>query len=315
MHRGILAGALALLLAQPATADDNDFVMSRLGVPVTDGSGQVIDVVGDNRRYRSLMSEFGVAMAPRLIEPADTLGFGGFQFAADIAFTSISSGEDYWDVLERPSDGFLNTVGFFARKGIWLPLPSFEIGAGAVHLLDSELWAAQAYAKFAVHEGYHDLPLPSLAVRGGVSRVMGSEQIDLTVASIDIVASKSFGLGGVVNLTPYGGWNLLIIVPRSEVIDKTPNIDVLEQPEDSTMNFVFSDQDNIYRNRFFGGVKLKYYVFTVAFEANLAMSGGSKDDRSGTDMQCTDGITTDNCDSTDEAAAQQTYTISIGLDF
>ena len=315
LHVGLFAVASLATSVPAARAGDNDVVMSRLGVPIENGAGQVTRVVGDNRRFRSLMSELGVVMAPHLIEPADTLGFAGFQFTLDLAYTSISSGESYWDVLEGENDGFMNTVGVFARKGIWLPLPSFEVGVGAVKLAGSELWSAQGYAKFALHEGYHDLPIPSLSARGAVSRVMGSDQLDLTIGSFDLVVSKHFGVGGVFNLTPFAGWNALFIVPRSEVIDRTPNIDAFNMPEDSPNNFVFRDQDTILRNRFLGGVKFKYNVFTVSLEVNIALAGTSTDDRPGTDMTCADTPTTDDCDSTDQAAGQQTYTVALGLDF
>jgi len=308
---------IALILAGAATsahAEDNDIVLSRLGTPVLEGD-QVIGVVGNNQAFRSLASELGVVMAPRLVEPADTIGFGGFQFTVDTAFTSISSGAGYWDTLEAESNGFMPTVGVFARKGMWFPLPSFEIGIGAVKLLESRMWSAQGYAKFALHEGYHNLPVPSVAVRGAVSRLMGSEQLDLTVASLDVSVSKEFGLGGMINLAPYGGWNLLTIVPRSEVVDRTPGVDQITEPTDRINSFVFLDQDNIYRNRFFAGMKLKYHVFMLALEANLALAGTSVDDRAGTDTMCDAAGSTEDCDAKDAAASQQTYTVTVGFDW
>lgn len=295
-----------------AAADDNDLVLSRLGTI----SGN--SVVGSNINFRSLASELGVVMAPRLLEPADTLGFGGFHFSADVAFTSISSDAAYWNAIEEPNDGTMATTGLFVKKGMWLPLPSFEVGIGAVHLGSSHLWASQGYVKFALQEGYHDLPLPSVAVRGAASRMMGSEQIDLTVASVDVVVSKDFGIAGLFRASPYVGWNWLIIVPRSEVIDKTPNIDSRDDPTDANMNFVFGDQDDIIRQRILLGTKLKYYIFTLTLEADFALAGNSVDDRAGTDMRCVDvdpSSPTSNCDATDAAGAQATFTTSLGLDF
>lgn len=314
-----LCGALLGSHVDRATADSNDLVLSRLG----DISGT--GVVGSNAEFRALASELGVVMAPRLSEPADTLGFGGFEFSADLAFTSINNSASYWRVLESSpgesgthGDSSMTTTGLFVKKGIWLPLPSFEVGVGAVHLGQSRLWASQAYLKFALHEGYHDLPLPSLAVRGGVSRMMGSEQLDLTIVSIDGVISKDFGVAGMFQVSPFLGWNWLIIVPRSEVIDKTPHIDARNEPMDSRMNFVFSDQDDIYRNRFFLGGKLKYYIFTMTLEAAFALKGSSTDDRRGTDLDCRDvdpASPSADCDAVDTAKAQSTLTATIGLDF
>lgn len=307
-----------------ALADDNDLVLSRLGSCIDD-TGAVdptcgansMDVLGNNPDFRSLASELGVVLAPRLIEPADTLGFGGFQFAADVAFTSIEADRPYWQARENPDgDSTLQTVGLHARKGIWLPFPSFEVGLGVVHLVDSHIWSAQGYAKFALHEGFHNYPIPSLSVRGAASRMMGSEALDLTVASIDVTTSKEFGIAGTFNIAPYMGWNWLIIVPRSEVIDKTPHVDARTNINDQNLNFVFSDQDDIIRNRFFTGFKFQYYVFVLSFEANFALKGTSTDDRAGTDADCSLSVTpTTNCDATDESGSQQTYSVSLGMDF
>jgi len=306
-------GALCVAAsARPAQADSNDLVLSRLGTV----SGN--SVVGSNINFRALASELGVVMAPRLSEPADTLGFGGFHFTADTAFTSISSNAAYWRALETPSDGTMTTTGLFVRKGMWIPLPSFEMGIGAVHLGASHMWASQGYVKFALQEGYHDLPLPSLAVRGAASRIMGSEQIDLTVASLDVVVSKDFGIAGMFRASPYVAWNWLFIVPRSEVIDKTPNIDSRADPADANMNFAFSDQDDIIRQRILFGSKFKYYIFTLTLEASFALKGTSVDDKAGTSMRCRDvdpSAPTSDCDATDIAGAQTTFTTSLGLDF
>jgi hypothetical protein len=211
----------------------------------------------------------------------------------------------------------MQTVGIFARKGMWFPVPSSEIGAGFVHLLDSGLWSAQTYAKIGLHEGYHDLPVPSVAVRGAVSRLMGSKELDLTVASFDVSVSKQVGVGGTWTLSPYGGWNLLVIVPRSEVLDATPGVDPLMpgNEDDTNLNFVFKDQDDILRHRFFLGAKLQYYVFALTLEGNFAMAGRSSDDRSGTDMPCGFGSDTIQCDSEDRGRAQKTFSVSLGLDF
>ncbi len=312
-----LALATVMAVGVPAaSAGDNDLVLSRFAT-LQDGGGAA---VGNGEDFRSLASELGVVLAPRLLSPSDTLGFAGFQFSGDVSFTTISSDEDFWRAREStdsPEGGgshggsLMTTLGIFVRKGIWLPLPSFEIGGGMIHLLDSDLFAAQGYAKFALHEGYHDLPIPSVAVRGAVSRMMGTTQVDLTVASVDVSLSKAFGIGGSINLEPYGGWNALFIIPRSEVIDPTPNADM-----DVDQNFVFRDQDRIDRHRFFAGFKLQYYVFALLFEANITLKGRSTDNQPGTEMDCGDvGAMTSVCDSTDQSGLQQTYTVGIGMDF
>lgn len=325
MRRGLVV-LMLLGQAAPGAADPNDLVMSRLATKTTDGSGNVISSIGQSLEMRALASQLGVALAPHLLTPADTIGFGGFQLTVDYASTTIDSSASYWRVLQSSPDptgtgsaphgvDVLRTIGLFARKGMWFPVPSMELGAGGIHLVDSHVWTGQLYAKLALHEGYHQLPIPSLSVRGAVSRMMNQRELDLTVTSIDITASKHFGIGSTWRLDPYGGWNALVIIPRSEVIDATPDVDPLVNPDDIMNNFVFAEQDAILRHRFFVGAKFQYYVFQLTIEAQFALAGSSVDDRAGTSTACMPNSTTTNCDATDTAAAQRTLSLSAGFDF
>jgi hypothetical protein len=327
LHAAALVTA-GLVAAAPAAvhAGDNDLILARLATRI--GSGPDARYVGRSLELRSLVSELGVALAPRLLTPADTLGFGGFQLSADFSTTTITRDATYWRARgSSPSPTSadepvvhgtpaLPTVGVFVRKGMWFPVPSIELGGGAVHLMDSRLWAGQGYVKLAILEGYHKLPLPSLAVRGAVSRLFGQKELDLTVVSFDAAISKHVGVGGTWSIDPYAGWNVLLMVPRSEVIDPTPDVDSLDEmnPDDRNLDFVFKDQDDIVRHRFFGGATLKYYVFQVTVEASFARAGSSVDDRAG-DTPCMPVSSTTACDATDQAKAQRTLTVSGGFEF
>ena len=311
---------LALCAASaPAYAGANDLVLSRLGTIETDGSGMPIAVVGQNLEFRSLISELSVALAPRLLAPSDTLGFGGFQFSTDLGTTSITRDATWWRARESGTTGTpgLDTMGVFVRKGMWFPVPSFEFGAGIVHLVDSHLWTGPLYGKIGLHEGYHHLPIPSVAVRGAVSRLYGSRDLDLTVASIDLSISKRIGIGGTWALSPYAGWDVLLAIPRGEVLDATPNVNSLTPGNqmDGSLNFVLKDQQDVVRQKLFVGAKMQYYVFEATFEASFALKGRSKDNRIGTDTACTLNDTTTYCDSTDQAGAQSSFVGSLGLDF
>lgn len=319
----LVLGSLIALVAD-AAADPNDLVMARLATRIANADGTPAGVVGQNLEFRALASQLGVALAPQLLTPADTLGFSGFQLSVAANQTAIDRKQAYWRAragadLNGGSTGSdnLRTIGFFIRKGMWLPLPSFELGLGATHLIDSSMWTGQLYAKFALHEGYHDLPIPSLAVRGAVSRLISQQELDLTIASLDVTLSKHFGIGGTWRLDPYIGGNLLMIIPRSEVIDATPNIDSLAPGNelDAVNNFVFDDQSTIYRTRVLAGVKLQYSVVQFTIEALYAFKGTSLDDRAGTNARCQPNSMTVNCDAKDTAAAQTTISFSAGLDF
>jgi hypothetical protein len=319
---------LAFVLApRAAAADVNDLVLSRLAVQTDDGNGG-IKFVPQNAELRALSSQLGVVLAPHMLTPADTIGFGGFQFTVDYASTTIDPTAAYWRAREGSPDpagtgnvahgpSALNTVGFFVRKGMWFPVPAFEFGGGAVHLVDSNIWTGQLYAKLALHEGYHQLPLPSIAVRGAVSRMMNQRELDLTVVSLDAMVSKHVGIGGTWRFDPFLGWNVLLIIPRSEVIDPTPQVDplVMGNEADSQLNFVFKNQQNILRNRFVFGAKLQYYIFQLTLEGSIALAGTSIDDRSGTNDPCMPQSLTTNCDAKDSAKQQRTLSMSLGLDF
>lgn len=317
MLRPLLAFAV-LCAPSAASSDDNDLVLSRL-VNRVEGGGGNVTFIPQNAELRTLASELGVVLAPHMLTPADTVGFGGFQFTADYTTTTIDADGSHWRAREDSGNtpSSLTTFGFFARKGLWFPVPSFEIGAGATHLVASNIWTAQLYAKVAFVEGYHDLPIPSVAVRGAVSRMMQQRELDLTVASFDIVASKHFGIGGTWRLDPYAGWNLLMIIPRSEVIDPTPNVDPLDPDnfDDSMNSFVFKDQDIILRNRFLVGVKLQFSVVQLTVEGTYALAGSSTDDRAGTSEACMPRSLTTACDAADSSKAQTTLSASVGLDF
>jgi hypothetical protein len=284
-------------------------------------------------RFRSLMSELGVAIAPRLMTPADTLGFAGFQFSAELGVTKINGERKvgdraYWDgiakvdptaPMARRPDSYLTTVGGYVRKGLWLPLPAFEFGAGALSIVGSRMYVLQGYAKLALQEGFHGWWLPSLAVRGSASQLLGTSDVDLTVYGVDVLVSKAFDVGGTARVEPFLGWSMLFIKAYSGVIDGTPNCDAFAAPggppptpqcavsqagagDDLNANFTFPEQDVITRHRFFGGFKLKLSVLFLAAQVEFALAGTSRD-----------GSQT--VGAADRSAAQQTYSLSAGFDF
>lgn len=309
-----------------------------------DASGRVIGTVPDaagQSRFRSLMSELGFAIAPRLMTPADTLGFAGFQFSAELGVTTINperkagdppNDRPYWDGIQavsanNPTGGarppsYLTTVGGYVRKGLWIPLPAFEFGAGAMSILNSSMYVIQGYAKLALQEGFHGWWLPSLAVRASGSQLLGTSEVDMTVYGVDILASKAFDIGGTARIEPIIGWSMLFISARSGVIDATPNCDAFMSPggpppnpqcaasqtpgpdfqNDLNANFTFPKQDIITRQRFFAGFKLKLAVLFVAAQAELARAGTSRDNTGTTSIA-------------DRSGTQQTYSLSAGFDF
>jgi hypothetical protein len=286
-------------------------------------SGQVVPTDAALSNFRSLMSELGVVIAPRLQTPADTLGYAGFQFSAELGMTKISRDQPFWNGVQgvdaanpmaaRP-DSYLTTVGGFVRKGF----PVFELGAGAVNVVGSSMFALQGYAKLALQEGFHGWALPSVAVRASGSQLVGTDQVDLTVFGFDVVFSKAFSIAGTARFEPFGGYNFMFIDARSGVIDATPGCDAYALQHASTVpspycgqagssndyfaDFTFPHQDLITRQRVFAGFKLKLSVLFLAAEFDYIPAGRSRDDK------ITDGAR-------DGSNPQQSFSLSTGFDF
>jgi hypothetical protein len=301
-----------------------------------DGAGLItgpVTVDPDGQaRFRSLMSELGVVIAPRLQTPADTLGYAGFQFSAELGVTKINANQSYWNgvagvdpsnpAAARPGS-YLTTVGAFVRKGMWLPVPGFEFGAGAVNILGSRMYAVQGYAKLALQEGFHGWWLPSVAVRGSVSQLLGTQQVDLNVYGLDVLISKAFGIAGTVRVEPFLGANILYIDAQSGVIDATPACDAYDVHaataggaaagahcsaaqngtwNDLNANFTFPQQSAIIRKRYSAGFKLKLAVLFLVGEFDVIPAGGSHDDKQAAAAR-------------DGSGSQQSFSMSAGFDF
>lgn len=292
-------------------------------------TGVAIDEAGRSN-FRSLMSELGVVMAPRIPMPADTIGFAGFMVTGELGFTQVSHDKSYWDGVSAVSpqtrnisrpDGTLTTMGFFLRKGIWWPIPALEIGGGVVNLIDSRMLSWQGYAKVALHEGFHDWPVPSISVRAAMSYITGTDQVNLRTTTFDVLISKGFGLLKTARLEPFGGLGLLMINASSKPLDFTPLCDghVVAQAtpgqqvsdhcaiaqsgtnNDLLANVAFPGQELITRYRVFGGAKLKFGLLALVAQYELFNAGHSRDDNV--------------IPAVDQSGQQSAFSVSAGLNF
>jgi hypothetical protein len=308
-----VAAAFALLWPSVAGAvADNDIVLGGLVIrcgtdddggmlPCFDPSGMGNPTAQDplsKSRYKLLGYQLGVALAPHFLAPAETLGYNGFQVSIETTFTTFNRTEDYWKFgTERHSPGtfggsgdtgVLHLTTIMVRKGLpW----SIEIAAGGSYLSNSEIATGNLQVKWSIFEGFYDLIggvgqfLPDIAVRGSVSRAIGTGELDLTVSGFDISASKPFGIGGMWSLTPYLGWHYLIVSLRSEVVDFTPEVPSgsVEVPcvapgdppgcgrfsltgGKARHNDVFQDEDIIVPGSFFGGFRIIYSHLSLVAE-------------------------------------------------
>ena len=301
-----LLGTLALgciLLPSEAHAGKYDLDLTPLG----EQSGN--EIVQDDVAFRSLSSELGVLMAPQPMDPADSLGLSGFALSADLTVNTINDEARYWDDTSDGADPVAATLQVMGRKGLW---PGFEVGGGATHLFDSRMWAMSGYGKFAFHEGFHHLPIPSISARASFSRLLGAKDFNMTTAAPAVTVSHVFGLGKTFSLTPYVGYEALLIISRSTVLDATPacdefndgyNEDACAQLDPASPNeFVFENAGVIVRHRPFFGARMIFSVIRLGFEAMFVPGGSATGSLDGQSVE-------------DNSAFQQQYTFSLGLDF
>lgn len=275
-----LASVLAtgLLVAGPVSAEGKyDIRFSRFGQATR--TGTKVQVEKDQIGYENVVRELGVSMAPKYFGPAGTLGSLGFNIALETSFTNIKEDAAYWQTATDSPGNTLNTMQLHFRKG--LPF-SLEVGGTVTHLFESQLWGVGLDLKFAALEGYRDLP--DVSFRGNIHTVLGQKDLNLLTAGGDFIISKDFGIGGVVHIAPYAGYNLVYVYANSHPIaffvdDCTADVD---RSQCSKVD-IFDDVSEVVHRAVIGFQLIVTYVSV------------------GTEIAITDGL--------------QTYTLHIGADF
>jgi hypothetical protein len=196
--------ALALLFvvalfvrSAPALAAPLDLDLSQLGNPSDADARQ---------RFALLSSEMALALSSLLLEPASTTGLSGFAIDLDLGYAPVHptsiGGQTSWPTrVAAPSALWLPSL--HVRKG--LPY-SFEIGGRAIYVLRSTMVAGQGEVKWALNEGFWNLP--DLAVRAAYTHLFGQSDWNLSTVELDVILGKSFALGGTLKLAPYGALRL-----------------------------------------------------------------------------------------------------------
>ena len=249
-------------------AGELDFRLNRANVLI---QGDAVNGFSpDNARFRDFVTQLGFVMAPRMASPAETLGHAGFHMSAMWSGSFVSSNEPYWMVTESgmrrgSAPDVVQTLQLDIRKG--LPL-SFEVGANFMWLAESEMFAPGLELRWAFQEGFRYSP--DFSVRAAVNHLVGNRDLSLTTIAADLMISKNFGLGGLINFTPYAGWSLVFINATTRVIDPTP----LDE-NDIFNNLVFDDVgagDNI-NHRVTVGLRMLYHVVNISVQGEFQVLG------------------------------------------
>jgi hypothetical protein len=206
----------------------------------------------DNVAFKNLASELGFAIAPTAFHPARTTGFGGFVLSLEASYTHVNaddfthtngSNTQYWhqgtqgsvdpstkrfSIVNNSPDSLLGVYTLKARKG--LPF-GFELAGALGYVANTSLVVGGADVRWSLLEGFRRGILgyvPDISIGGGVRTLTGSSKMYLTVVGVDAQVSKPFTIGDQAVITPYLGYQHLMIYGNSAVVDSTPNVDALQ---------------------------------------------------------------------------------------
>ncbi len=272
--------AASLVAPAAALANPYDISLRGLGRPAPGASLQDPAVL----RYHALSSELALALAPRPLAPAETLGMSGFEFSFVNTLAGISADKPWWQGQpgEPVIEGALPAHGSRSvPNDLWVPsahlrkgLPmSTEIGINGAYLAYSDMFFAGAEAKIALHESYFRYA-PAVTFRTAFGRLFGSSDLDMFTFEADGITSLAFGVGGMAQLTPYLGYGVMFAHVNSQVLDETPY--EVTNPNDqkggadgSLYTFPTLEWNKNQHMRIFGGLRISLAMVEFLYEFDV----------------------------------------------
>ncbi len=196
---------------------------------------------GDQTAFRRLAGEYGYAIAPALHAPAETLGYAGFYLGLEGWLTIINAGterENVWyrGTEDKNPDDVLFVSAIHVRKG--LPF-SFELGTSFSYVAATEQVLLGADIRWALIEGYRTDwrgYFPDIAVRGAVNRLMGEDELDMTVWSFDASISRPWAISGMMTITPFAGYQFIQIIADNSLVFNAGPVNGSLDPAEFTAN-------------------------------------------------------------------------------
>ena len=264
-----LLATFAVLLGTSATAlaGDNDFKLTRL----CGSAGCEGNAVAESA-FKTLSQELSSLLAPMHFQPASTLGEEGFEVALETKMSFATEDNASWGALNKNNkeqeiygiaDGakyaapdVFATIQLHMRKG--LPF-SLEVEGVFNWLANSEIFYVGAGLRWAPLEGFWYLP--DLSIRAHLGTIVGASEISMINVNMDIALSYTWGLGGIVSITPYGGYTLLTSWASSRPL-------IYTKTDGSRGETVFRSINN-HLSRGFIGVQLKGDFFVFGIETEL----------------------------------------------
>ena len=175
--RPILTTILIAWTSQLARADDIDAI-DRLSP----------------KQFESFADDLVAALSYKSSAPAEPLGVLGFDLGLGVSLVRLENAAS-WGVATGSTTEYLPIPKVSLSKG--LPF-DVDLGAFVAAVPGSNILVYGGQLQYALLAG--NPVLPAVAVRGGVTRLSGVEQLDLETRSVELVVSK-----GLFAFTPYAG--------------------------------------------------------------------------------------------------------------
>jgi hypothetical protein len=288
----VVCAVTAMTFASPTSANRLDLTLANFIECPANGVG----CTADHADFETFLAEYLFGIAPKVLAPAETLGYSGFYMGVEGSMAIRPLGNDAEDRWQRgTASNEVQTVmwnpGVHIRKGFphFFGQPwSIEMGSTVSYLALSELVTLGGEIKVSFFEGYHSGwrgALPDISARGSLVRVIGESDVDLTMVSVDGSLSYSFGLAGVVNLTPYGGYQLTMSIVHMEPLlfydgnqYHSQNTVTVNNVSTQYWETTLLDNPFLMRHHAFFGLRLGYELiaFTVELEWGLPRKWDTK---------------------------------------
>lgn len=243
--------AASVVGTAPATQAASDYELKNFGTKTANGIDK--DAAG----FENFVGDLALALHPKFAGPAMSTGSLGMEFGYILSITDIQEQADHWTKpVESPEDLLLGSQ-FYARKG--LPY-GFELGGILSHLHGSNIWAVGIELKWAFVEGHKYAP--DFALRTHVNTLLGNRDLVMITSGGEFIVSKAFGIGGLIQLTPFAGYQLTYVHARSHVLG------LFDVGDLKPATFILPTRDFV-RHRGFLGLKVLAGIVDVSFEAAL----------------------------------------------
>jgi len=175
--RHILAVLLAATASNLASADDID----------------AIDRLSPSQ-FESFADDLVAALSYKSSSSAEPLGVLGFDLGLGVSLVRLENAES-WGIATGSTTEYLPIPKVSLTKG--LPF-DVDVGAFVAAVPGSNIFVYGAQLQYALMAG--NPVLPAVALRGGMTRLSGVEQLSLETRSVELVVSKGF-----FAFTPYAG--------------------------------------------------------------------------------------------------------------